>query len=864
MRRIGLHHLALSLWLAFLHLPIPASRADWPTLRSNAQRTGFVAADLPQALRLHWAVEFSDERLGTAMEPILGGGRLFVATHAGRLWALDAATGAPAWQFDARSPLLHSPAYADGHVYAATADGRIFALEARHGRLRWSYEGEREGYSASPLPYRDHLFLGSRAGTFVALDAETGIPSWEQHFDVPIRQSAAAADGKVWITLEDLTMHCLGADSGKTVWKAPPVEGQTARDYYPVIAQRGGTRYAIVRTAPSSNMADRLARDRAALARNAGIDDSDWRNIDRWCTNALSDVTPDRTRKEQEAILDHLGRVPEARTAFLWEADTGKPAGDLPLLWMAGCQAAPAPPVVMPDGRLFGPLRSAYGHWSLGVAPLVGVGFLDPATRALELINLQGAPKPPWNTFWGTADESHNLLAFRNATLFVHQGTIGRFDPASARLERVAGERDTYGGFRAPDWARNEWHGPARSGAAWDDGRVYWITGSRVLCLAASPPPTPPRSPRTYLHSEIPSAGRLAPRDPPSFEELTDRVADAIRELTSETWAPLVVEPGLAGRSVFHDNPADLIDTLGRLWPHLSTRLRDRLQSWLPTGGFKGSSPFEPPPWRSPSDGDRREFHRVPRSVLRRLAVDRTPNAFGNVAAIVNWCRRTDPDGLEDLWPEIESMWRGFEERHWRLDPTRGDLFANRYLASLQALAQVAREQEETEIHENASALADATSTALVAWWERTAREIRSLPWNGSREVDDFIRSGNGLFLATAPHRHRLALFHELTPEIGALLHRRCPDAVDVVWQAFERLCPTWWLVGEEAQVHGGENLADTPDFAASAFRALAFLRHTPPNELAARIDVPAGRGDLHRLAKLAITLDAAAAANPP
>lgn len=858
MRRMG----SPLLLLCVLTTSLAASALDWPTLRGNAQRTGYVDTPLPRGLHLSWAVELEGERLGTAMEPIVGGGLVFVATHAGRLWALDAATGSARWNFHTRSPLLHSPAFAEGRVYSATADGRIFAVDGRTGRLVWNYEGDREGYAASPLPFQDLLLLGSRRGTFVALDLETGIPAWERHFDIPIRQSAAADEGRVWITLEDLTLHCLSLENGRTLWKSTAAEGQSARDYFPVLTRRDGGRRVLLRTSPSLNMAQRIARDRDVLTRQAGLAEADWRRIEAWCTNATSDASPEASARELTAIHAHLERDPDARTAFLWDADTGKARDVVPLLWLGGCQGVATPPVVFPDGRLLTPLRSAYGHWTLGVAPLVGVGFLDPASNRLELLNQRSGPKPPWNTFWGTADEALHLVGFRDAVVIVHQATLSRFDPASGRLETLLGNRDTHGGFQAPAWARNEWHGPARGGVAWADGRLHWLVGSRILSLSTGPE-KPPRQPRTHASTEIPSSGRLPARTSLSREELGDELVEAVRELTSGPWAPLVVEPGLGGRSVFFDNPGDLLETIAKVWPHLDSGPRARLESWLPLGGLKGHGPFSQPPWRTPGDGDRRELHRMPRENLRRLPIDRSPTAFGNVAAIVGWCRLTDPSGLDDLWPELEMLWDDFKERSWHLDPARGDLFANRYLASLLAFAQVAREQEEPETAEAAQELARETTDALIAWWERTAREIGTLPWNGSRDVDAFIGSGNGLFLRIAPHRHRLALFHDLTPALGNLLRERCPAAVDTVWRAFEKLCPTWWLVGEERQVHSGENFTDTPDFAMGAFRAFAYLRHTPYEELAARVDVPAARGDLFRLAKLAIALDAAARSTP-
>ncbi len=93
--------------------------------------------------------------------------------------------------------------------------------------------------------------------------------------------------------------------------------------------------------------------------------------------------------------------------------------------------------------------------------------------------------------------------------------------------------------------------------------------------------------------------------------------------------------------------------------------------------------------------------------------------------------------------------------------------------------------------------------------------------------------------------------------QAAAIVKAKAPEAVEKVWAAFETLCPTWYLVGEERQVHFGENFVDPPDFALNAFKAFAWLRGAKPAELAARVDIPFCKADLAHLTKLAIALEA-------
>src|SRR5262245_10849373 len=141
-----------SFFLVLIALHVAGARgADWPTLRGQNKRDGSVTAELKPPYHLRWACEIPGERLGTGMEPIVMGGKLFVATHAGNLYALEAESGNPIWKFQAHGPFLHSPAGAGERIVCASTDGQIYALSLKTGELLWtSFAGE-GGCSASPV-----------------------------------------------------------------------------------------------------------------------------------------------------------------------------------------------------------------------------------------------------------------------------------------------------------------------------------------------------------------------------------------------------------------------------------------------------------------------------------------------------------------------------------------------------------------------------------------------------------------------------------------------------------------------------------------------------------------------------------------
>jgi len=841
--------------------------ADWPMLRQDARHTGFVAGELKPPFSLAWAREIEGERLGTAMESIVADGKLFVATHAGNLYALDARTGEAVWRFQAHGAFLQSPAVADGVVVTGSTDGNLYGLAADTGKMLWQVDAGPGGCSASPTIENGVVYIGTRQGDFLAVAVKSGRVAWRQSVSVPIRQTAAVVDGRVFVTSEDLRVRCFAAEDGKPLWTSEPLWGQTARDYYPIIVKRNAHTFVIVRTNPLLNMGRRIGRDRTMLCRNAGVDDSSWQKVEAWIKSDQAHGNPELWAREQAAIIRYIQTNRDAQTFFVLDAATGKEALTPAVLWIAGCQGVGAEPALTSDGRPLVFYRSAYGNWNYGVAPLVAVGLLDLAENRITPVFHRQGHQPQWNSFWGTADESQNFLVVGDTLLIVHQGTLSGFDLKKNELFRIWGERDTYGGFKNPPWARNEWHGPGRSDVAVVGNRIYWQTGSRILCvLAGVPPPAgAPPKPESVLRrsgsSSLASKDRLtstvAPHQPaPDRAVLLDHLRTVAESVLSQQWAPLFTDPGLAGRGFAFDNSGELFGALAWAYPNLPPELQSKVKSFLRTK-WVDHPPFTRASAYSLKEGARREWFRVPTDYCERLGGDKQPHPFGNLYAVWLYAERCgEQKFVFESWPELKASFKDFLKSGWRLDPAKGDLFANRYLASLIAFSRIALESGDSGLAAQAKTKADETADALVAWWNRAAERGTLRTFNTSSELDPFIGKGDGISLAMAPHRHKLALFQDLTPEVAERVRARAPETVEQVWRTFASLCPTWPLMGEERQVHFGENFVDPPDFAMSAFRALAWLKQPSPEDLARRVDLPFCRADLDYLTKLAIALE--------
>ncbi len=119
-----------------------------------ASAAGLSASQVPQ-LKLKWAFGFPGATVSYYNQPTSAGGRVYVASDTGYVYALDAATGCVYWSFQARAvirstisvgPVKGQPAkYA---AYFGDMQANVYAVDATNGMLLWKvFSGESSGRS---------------------------------------------------------------------------------------------------------------------------------------------------------------------------------------------------------------------------------------------------------------------------------------------------------------------------------------------------------------------------------------------------------------------------------------------------------------------------------------------------------------------------------------------------------------------------------------------------------------------------------------------------------------------------------------------------------------------------------------------
>ena len=114
---------------------------EWPTYRSDAERSGCTPTAVPAALRPRWQVKMA-ERI-TA--PVVAGGKVFVGSpdeHS--VSAIDADSGKAAWRFTTGARVDSPPTVYQGRAIFGSHDGYVYNVRASDGALAWRLRAARE------------------------------------------------------------------------------------------------------------------------------------------------------------------------------------------------------------------------------------------------------------------------------------------------------------------------------------------------------------------------------------------------------------------------------------------------------------------------------------------------------------------------------------------------------------------------------------------------------------------------------------------------------------------------------------------------------------------------------------------------
>ncbi|HWV09344.1 MAG TPA: outer membrane protein assembly factor BamB [Pseudomonas sp.] len=163
-----------------------------------------------------------------------GYGLVLLGTLKGEVIALDASSGEEKWRSRVTSEVLAPPAVNGDIVLVQTQDDRLIALDADTGDQRWIFENTPAVLTlrgtGSPVLTNRLAIAGLSTGKVIALDAQRGIPVWEQRVAIPQGRSELdrvvdidggllLSGGTLYVVSYQGRVAALEMESGRILWQ---------------------------------------------------------------------------------------------------------------------------------------------------------------------------------------------------------------------------------------------------------------------------------------------------------------------------------------------------------------------------------------------------------------------------------------------------------------------------------------------------------------------------------------------------------------------------------------------------------------------------------------------------------------------
>jgi outer membrane protein assembly factor BamB len=162
-----------------------------------------------------WRAALDDE----ASAPLVwANGWLFAGTVSGRILALRASDGGVIWRASMAAPLHAPPAVGSDRVYLPLSDAHIWALDLASGRPAWPRPRRLGDVPNEILALDRRLFVGSNDNHFYALSASSGDVVWRWPTGADVIGRPVLADGDVYFVSLDNNLRALDAGSGAQHW----------------------------------------------------------------------------------------------------------------------------------------------------------------------------------------------------------------------------------------------------------------------------------------------------------------------------------------------------------------------------------------------------------------------------------------------------------------------------------------------------------------------------------------------------------------------------------------------------------------------------------------------------------------------
>ena len=160
--------------------------------------------------------------------PAVANGTLYIGSWDSYFYALDANSGQERWRFKTGEDhdianqvgIQSSATIADGIVYFGCRDSNLYALDALTGTKKWAYSNKGSWVISTPIVKDGTLYFAtSDTGLFNAVDAKSGALKYSLNFHHwPMFSSPAIAGRNIYIGSNAGTLMAIDLDKHATAW----------------------------------------------------------------------------------------------------------------------------------------------------------------------------------------------------------------------------------------------------------------------------------------------------------------------------------------------------------------------------------------------------------------------------------------------------------------------------------------------------------------------------------------------------------------------------------------------------------------------------------------------------------------------
>jgi hypothetical protein len=847
---------------------------------------GFLYALDAESGRVLWRFQAGGSILHSAATD---GDRVYFGAADGKVYALNAATGDLLWTFQTGAALWNAPAWTEDFLYIGSRDGHLYALDRLRGSLRWR---ARTGGPVLQSPAVDverrRVYVGSEDMHVYAFDAAQGALHWTS----PRLPGASlrgyypvvAPDGSVLVT----TQPCVALDD----LMGPLLHVALARDIFgedhfyfwkysnrerDLLKERLFRRLAQPNTytAQLNFLQKRLAQQPAFQTFFVLDPDSGKPRFVAPVVYAESMngpgsppvVTPDgkvvvkyqvllKSRFGHYSPFLHVGYL-DTRTGWMEPVfDPERTYGwhdSLLLVHDEQCQLTVA-------GRV---LINTHQDNVNGFDLSTRVGYTEPFCHnihepepgealgiwGLLLQNQELPPGKEWlirgtavygggsvlDTSVVVADDSFyyvpthelnsgvGLIAYRSRP----KGDAWRRRPAPkvsltpelrAQLEQLPWDWDVLETPRLRPFLLRDLEPPPEGTAACP---ARDVAGARLEAVSDD------ELERLLLSAPVRPA---SPGDP----ELVDRLQQALEELLSTLWRPLIFPPGKHPREAYRlfVEPTETLFTLARAYPYVSPDLRARVRAWV-EAMRKPGAPLAPATGQRvySNQGTPREAYQVDLTLVS-LVDDVVREPLGRLYPLWLWI------WVSEDWAFLKEHWPQWRPLAFQEPPRTAYDWDNATLAGLVAYCRMA------------SYLGDQEAVNQGRRWLRLrARQ---------RVARELAHPRGGLLTELPVGRTTFGRWRFLTPEVGRLVAAYArPVHASLMETYVDYHRPAWWLAWNVELQWRNEAPFSLPTTAMEIFAAKAWILGSPRSELLRYLDLPWCKADEYFIQKLVLCLEA-------